>query len=95
MNESIDNSAELLAIDWLEQDSNDTSGIDYLGVDAGGMDFYEINGSSSRKGGGERSNAKPVECLDLEGNLVEIFKSGLAASQKLNITQGDISLCCR
>lgn len=43
----------------------------------------------------ERSNAKAVECLDLDGNLIEVFRSGLAASSKLNIPQGDISLCCR
>ena len=43
----------------------------------------------------EKSNAKAVECLDLDGNLIEIFKSGLAASVKLNIPQGDISQCCR
>ena len=43
----------------------------------------------------ERTNAKAVECLDLDGNLIEVFRSGLAASTKLNIPQGDISLCCR
>lgn len=43
----------------------------------------------------ERSNAKAVECLDLDGNLVELFRSGMAASMKLGIPQGDISLCCR
>jgi hypothetical protein len=43
----------------------------------------------------ERSNAKAVECLDLEGNVIEVFRSGMAASMKLNIPQGDISLCCR
>jgi hypothetical protein len=43
----------------------------------------------------ERTNAKAVECLDLDGNLIEVFRSGLAASVKLNIPQGDISLCCR
>ncbi|KAJ1421107.1 hypothetical protein B484DRAFT_452869 [Ochromonadaceae sp. CCMP2298] len=43
----------------------------------------------------ERSNAKAVECFDMDGNRVDIFRSGMAASQKLNIPQGDISLCCR
>lgn len=43
----------------------------------------------------ERSNAKAVECLDMDGNLVELFRSGMAASMKLGIPQGDISLCCR
>lgn len=43
----------------------------------------------------ERTNAKAVEQLDLESNVVELFRSGSAASQKLNIAQGDISLCCR
>jgi hypothetical protein len=43
----------------------------------------------------ERSNAKAVECLDMDGNLIELFRSGMAASMKLSIPQGDISLCCR
>eukprot|EP01038_Epipyxis_sp_PR26KG_P006423 gene6423-8841_t len=43
----------------------------------------------------EKSNAKPVECYDLQGNLIEVFRSGLLASQKLGIQQGDISLICR
>ena len=43
----------------------------------------------------ERSNAKAVECLDMDGNLVELFRSGMSASMKLGIPQGDISLCCR
>lgn len=43
----------------------------------------------------ERSNAKPVECLDMDGNLIQVYKSGALASQALNIQQGDISLCCR
>mmetsp|Transcript_25040 Transcript_25040/g.41729 ORF Transcript_25040/g.41729 Transcript_25040/m.41729 type:complete len:258 (+) Transcript_25040:62-835(+) len=43
----------------------------------------------------ERSNAKAVECYDMDDNLIESFRSGMAASQKLNIPQGDISLCCR
>lgn len=43
----------------------------------------------------ERSNAKAVECLDMDGSLVELFRSGMAASMKLGIPQGDISLCCR
>lgn len=43
----------------------------------------------------QKSNAKAVECLDLDGNLIKLYKSGMAASQELNIPQGDISLCCR
>jgi hypothetical protein len=31
----------------------------------------------------------------MDGNLIEVFKSGMEAAQKLNILQGDISLCCR
>ena len=55
-------------------------------------------GATSADGTGrkrEGTNAKPIECLDLEGNVIEIFQSGRIASQKLNIVQGDISLCCR
>lgn len=43
----------------------------------------------------ERSNAKAVECLDLAGNTIQVFRSGMLASQAFNIQQGDISLCCR
>lgn len=41
------------------------------------------------------NNAKSVECLDLEGKVLHLFKSGLEASHILNISQGDISQCCR
>jgi hypothetical protein len=43
----------------------------------------------------EKSNAKSVECLDMDGNLIEVYPSGIAISTALNIPQGDISLCCR
>lgn len=55
--------------------------------------FTDAGAASAKKR--ERSNAKAVECLDLDGNLIEVFRSGLAAATKLNIPQGDISLCCR
>ena len=51
--------------------------------------------SSSSKKKEQRSNAKSVECFDLTGNLLYVFKSGMIASQTLNISQGDISQCCR
>lgn len=54
---------------------------------------FAIDGTVGKKR--ERSNAKAVECLDMEGNLIELFRSGMAASMKLGIPQGDISLCCR
>jgi hypothetical protein len=50
---------------------------------------------SSGKKKEQRSNAKSVECFDLSGNLLYVFKSGMIASQTLNISQGDISQCCR
>lgn len=50
---------------------------------------------SSSKKKEMRSNAKSVECFDLSGNLLYVFKSGMIASQTLNISQGDISQCCR
>lgn len=53
--------------------------------------FLEESGKKRK----ERSNAKSVECLDMDGNLICVFKSGMEASQVLNISQGDISLCCR
>lgn len=43
----------------------------------------------------QKSNAKPVEWLDMEGNVLGVFKSGLETQKALCITQGDISQCCR
>lgn len=43
----------------------------------------------------EKSNAKSVDCLDMNGNLIDVYPSGIAISTALNIPQGDISLCCR
>ena len=55
----------------------------------------DIAGLSQPDSKRQRSNAKAVECFDMNGNLVGTFRSGLAANQALNIQQGDISLCCR
>jgi len=55
------------------------------------LDGDNLTGSKRK----ERSNAKSVECLDMDGKVLHIFKSGMIASQVLNIGQGDISLCCR
>lgn len=55
-------------------------------------DFSLLSSGSNKR---ERSNAKAVECLDQDGVLIEVFRSGLAAANKLGISQGDISLCCR
>jgi hypothetical protein len=55
--------------------------------------FTDAGAASTNKR--ERSNAKAIECLHLEGNLIEVFRSGQAAATKLNMPQGDISLCCR
>jgi hypothetical protein len=57
--------------------------------------FMEASQAVSAKKGRERSNAKPVECLDLEGNLLKVYNSGTLAARDLNVQQGDISLCCR
>mmetsp|Transcript_8420 Transcript_8420/g.14279 ORF Transcript_8420/g.14279 Transcript_8420/m.14279 type:complete len:164 (+) Transcript_8420:57-548(+) len=43
----------------------------------------------------ERSNAKCVELLDLEGNVLGVYPSGIAVASALGVQQGDISLCCR
>lgn len=51
--------------------------------------------SASTKKVRERSNAKPVECLDLEGNILKVYNSGTLAARDLMVQQGDISLCCR
>ena len=63
------------------------------GLDKPSEDQLAADGLSGKKR--ERSNAKAVECLDMDGNLVELFRSGMSASMKLGIPQGDISLCCR
>ena len=42
-----------------------------------------------------RTNAKTVECYDMQGNYVGEFPSGSSAAQALGVAQGDISLCCR
>uniref|UniRef100_A0A7S3HSC3 Uncharacterized protein n=1 Tax=Spumella elongata TaxID=89044 RepID=A0A7S3HSC3_9STRA len=63
------------------------------GLDKPTEDQLTADGLSGKKR--ERSNAKAVECLDMDGNLVELFRSGMSASMKLGIPQGDISLCCR
>lgn len=74
--------------------------MDNFGI-SGGIDNYpglegmtaEQQAAFNRKR--ERTNAKAVECLDMDGNLIEVYRSGMLASQALNIQQGDISLCCR
>jgi hypothetical protein len=38
---------------------------------------------------------KAVEVLDMDGNLIKKYESGSEATKALNITQGEISLCCR
>jgi hypothetical protein len=67
-----------------------------------GLNFESLHGSNSiakfstqaakRQ---SRTNAKSVDCLDLEGNVLQVFPSGSSAAQVLGIAQGDISLCCR
>lgn len=80
-----------------EGGTGDESNLPDIGYDKSGTGAEDGNGemsqSESRKR--ERTNAKAVECLDLDGNVLEVFRSGSAASAKLNIPQGDISLCCR
>jgi hypothetical protein len=43
----------------------------------------------------DKANTKPVECYDLQGNFIQVFKSGKIAALELNVQQSDISLCCR
>jgi hypothetical protein len=54
------------------------------------LDF--LKGSSSKI---KDRNCKAVECIDPEGNVLAKFKSGAAARKVLNVSQEDISLCCR
>ncbi len=42
-----------------------------------------------------KNNAKPVEVYDMEGNLLNTYRSGIAAAQAMGFQQGDISQCCR
>jgi hypothetical protein len=84
-----------------DNDDDGESGEDGETGDGGEQDTQAADGSENATNDSagnkkrERSNAKAVECLDLEGNLIEVFRSGMAASMKLGIPQGDISLCCR
>jgi hypothetical protein len=79
-----------------EEDDNDSTNEPTASIMGGTEDgFSEVGDQKVVAKGREKSNAKAVECLDLDGNVIEIFKSGLAASTKLNIPQGDISQCCR
>jgi len=76
--------------------ASDYDRLEYSGISA--IDSYlaiEHQEDNARKTKRERSNAKAVECLDLDGNIIETFRSGMAAASKMNIPQGDISLCCR
>lgn len=83
LNDTADNvgdNADVMSGDWLDQDD---------GLDV----FSDSGGGVGRKR--DRSNAKAVECSDLAGNIIEVFPSGLACSLKMNVTQSDISQCCR
>jgi hypothetical protein len=84
--------------DDLEEEEGDEEDDAVYADDAGSIVNAEgevTNQVTAKANKRERTNAKAVECLDLDGNLIEVFRSGLAASVKLNIPQGDISLCCR
>ncbi len=62
--------------------------LEFLGIEA-------MSQNLTTKQKRERTNAKPVECLDMDGTLIQVYGSGALASKALNIQQGDISLCCR
>ena len=71
---------------------------DYIRKDGDRKDFFDedeltnaVTGSTKKL----RKNTKPVECLDLAGNIIGVFQSGIAAVKALGVQQGDISLCCR
>ena len=59
------------------------------------MSFLQVTCSREELNAPQKSNAKPVEWLDMDGNVLGVFKSGLETQKALNITQGDISQCCR
>lgn len=42
-----------------------------------------------------RRTTKPIEVLDMAGNVILSFQSGLECSAAINVTTGDISACCR
>ena len=76
--------------------ASDYDRLEYSGISA--IDSYlalEHQEAQAKRTKRVGSNAKAVECLDLEGNIIETFRSGMAAASKMNIPQGDISLCCR
>lgn len=42
-----------------------------------------------------RNSVKAIECTDISGNLIKVYKSGMAASVELNISQDEILACCK
>lgn len=82
-----DGGADQLTLDG----SNFGSGLDLAGSFAAASSAAKSNSTKWR----ERSNAKAVECFDVQGNFLKTYFSGANASKELGVPQGDISLCCR
>lgn len=79
--------------DYEEEEKHIPPSLNMIGDQSLSSTISALSGAGTKKR--ERSNAKAVECLDLAGNTIQIFRSGMLASQAFNIQQGDISLCCR
>lgn len=87
----------------IENEDQTTVTMDNNSPPKSGEDFFLTQQDFDAAHGGDaqnpnkrtRSNAKAVECLDMDGNHIKTFRSGIAAVRELGVPQGDISLCCR
>jgi hypothetical protein len=53
-------------------------------------------GTKSRSMDKEYSRrARAVRCLDMEGNSIEIYESGMEVQRQLGVLQNEVSRCCR
>lgn len=84
-------------------DGNDHTVVSSVDVDGLGADVrrigtaseFIVQSSQASLKPKDKANTKPVECYDLQGNFIQVFKSGKIAALELNVQQSDISLCCR
>lgn len=58
-------------------------------------DFTIANEKKLKDSDKRKGNAKAVNVLDMEGNLLGTYSSGLLAAEAYGVMQSDVSLCCR
>jgi hypothetical protein len=52
-----------------------------------------LSGSSNKRL--RKESNKALECLDMAGNVIGIYKTAISAMRAVGVQQGDISMCCR